>query len=91
MTTKPCPHCGATGTLDITVTAVDVGVTATPLGDFSLSGSQMKFAARTHATGAATITCTGCGWTRQGRLEDATWDADGVATGGHLVIDPDPT
>jgi hypothetical protein len=90
LSARLCPACRRAGTLSVTVTSAQTVFTAQPPGSHSLSGTQMKTAAQSHATGTGQVTCTACGWSRAGRLEGATWDADGVATGGHLVIDLDP-
>lgn len=69
---KPCPACGHLGLL------LRVGLLVAPVGSFSLAGVQDKVAARE----VATVSCPGCGESRQGRLVDVQIGPGGVITGG---------
>lgn len=75
---KPCPDCGATGSLTLSTALV-----AKPMGTWSLAGAQLKTSARE----VAVLACSACGASRRGHLEDVQVDASGVVTGGHFVAD----
>lgn len=57
----PCPECGVTGSLDLSIRLV-----AHQVGDFSLAGVQMKFSARD----TPVLGCGKCGFELYGEIDD---------------------
>ncbi len=70
---RPCPECGASPL------GLSWGLSARPLGTWSLAGAQMK----TSAVEWALVTCTGCGLRVPGRLIDPVIE-NGRFVGGHF-------
>lgn len=56
-------------------------LTAKEIGDYSIAGVQVKFLAKT----GATISCTNCGWTAVGHVEDAVIDGNTFVRGTFVV------
>jgi hypothetical protein len=76
---KPCPACGAAGT--VTVQPILVGK---PLGTYSIAGVQPK----TVAEEKVALTCSACGLRIIGHLEGTAFDADRQCfTAGHFIAD----
>lgn len=78
---RPCPQCGAVGTVDLTPVLV-----AKPLGSFSLAGAQLKVP----AWSGYALVCSACGWTVTGHVQGLEPDDTGMITAGTFVIGPPP-
>ncbi len=63
---QPCPQCQGKLTCSW-------GLSARPVGSFSLAGAQLKFS----ATETAAVDCGACGWRVQGRIVGAELSTDG--------------
>jgi len=77
---KPCPQCGAQGTITVSMQLV-----AKPLGTWSLPGSQMKAVCQTKAV----LECSDCQLRVFGRLEGERM-VGRTFVGGHFVADRVP-
>ncbi len=73
---KSCPLCGSRPL------AVAWGLRAKKIGDFSLSGAQMKIS----AVEFCEISCSHCGMWAPGRFTDDTKIEDGTFVSGHFEV-----
>lgn len=73
---KPCPECGAVGTV-----ALRPAMVAKPLGTFSLAGAQMKVS----AWRGWELACSACPFRVLGQVEGLETDETGQITAGTFV------
>jgi hypothetical protein len=78
---KPCPECGAAGTVVLRPVIV-----AKPLGTFSLAGAQMKVS----AWRGWELACSACSFRVLGQVEGLETDENDQITAGHFVVSPPP-
>lgn len=73
-----CPDCGASSRVDPTAFDVTETLVASPIGEWSLAGVQLK----TPATVQQRLTCRRCGWFVTGRVD---------SEGSNFIADPPAT